>query len=147
MARLTILLAAAVVIAGCSPDASGVALPPKGAEVAVEIIEHAVVYEDPVPAGRVVFRIDNVGEHPHQLTLLSLAEDTPSIEEQVLDPPEVPPDMVARIPPLGPGESGMFAAWLAEGQRYALIDLSEAPDGSANAQLGVVAEFRAGGDS
>lgn len=141
---LVLLLAVAVLITGCSPNAASLPLPPEGPEIGIELIEYEVVYEGPVPPGRVVFRIENAGEHPHQLTLLALDEDAPPIEEQVFDPPEVAPAVVARIPRLRPGETGMFAVGLAEGQRYALMDLSETPDGSLNARLGLFAEFRVG---
>lgn len=138
-----ILLAAMLLITACSGgDASG-PLPPQTPTIDVDLVEHDVRYDGPVPAGRVVFRVDNAGEQPHQLSLLSLAENSPPIQEQLQDTPDQSPVLLAQVPLLGPGETSMFAAGLAGGQRYALVDLSGAPDDdTTHAELGMAVEFQ-----
>lgn len=112
----------------------------------VEIVENAVAVAEPVPAGRIVFRVTNAGARPHQLTLVRLAEDSPPIDELLrsADGHHNPPDVLARVADIAPGQTGMVAAELADGARYALVDLSQAPDGRLYARLGATAEFRAG---
>lgn len=143
LTRGMILVAAMLLIAACSRgDASG-PLPPQTPTIDVDLIEHDVRYDGPVPAGRVVFRVDNAGEQPHQLSLLSLAKDSPPIQEQLQDTSDQSPVLLAQVQLLGPGETGMFAAGLAGGQRYALVDLSGAPDDdTTHAELGMAVEFQ-----
>lgn len=147
LSRGMVVLVAVVLVAACSRgDASG-PLPPETPTIAVDIDDDEVVYDGSVPAGRVVFHVENAGEQPHQLSLLSLADESPPVAEQLEDPPEQSPSLLARVPLLGPGETSMFAAGLAEGQRYALVDLSQASDESTYGQQGVAVEFRAGDQS
>lgn len=139
--RWVALLALVLLVAACTRGEAGGPLPPPTPTVEVDIVDDDVVAEGPVPAGRVVFRIENDGEEPHQLSLLLVAEDTPPIEEQLQDPPEQSPTLVARVPLLRPGETSVFAVGLAAGQRYALVDLSQPPEGEPPAERGVAAEF------
>lgn len=135
------LLTLVLLVAGCTRGEAGGPLPPPTPTVEVDIVDDDVAAEGPVPAGRVVFRIENAGEEPHQLSLLLVAEDTPPIEEQLQDPPEQSPTMLARVPLLRPGETSLFAVGLAAEQRYALVDLSQPPEGEPPAERGVVTEF------
>lgn len=139
--RCAALLVLVLLVAGCARGEAGGPLPPPTPTVEIDIVDDDVVAEGPVPAGRVVFRIENAGEDPHQLSLLLVAEDTPPIEEQLEDAPEQSPALVARVPLLRPGETSVFAVGLAAEQRYALVDLSQPPEGEPPAERGVVTEF------
>lgn len=138
-------VAMGLAIAGCSTGETSEALPPAVPTVDVRLVEHDVVYEQPVPAGRVVFRVTNAGDEVHRLALLPLSEDFPPILEQLQGDTRRAGQLQARVPDLRPGETGVFAADLAEGQRYAMVDFSEAPDGTMHGRLGVASEFHAGG--
>lgn len=140
---LPAVVVALALLTACTTDTAGVALPPSAPVVEVGVDEDGVLTAGTVPAGRVVIRISNRGERPHQLSLLSLALESPPVEEQLRDPPEDGPQLLAQVPLLDPGETGMFAAWLREGRRYALADLSEGPNGDLYAEHGVATEFRA----
>lgn len=137
-------LAAGLLATACS-DEAGPPLPPDPPTVEIEIVEHDLVYERPVPAGRVVFRVVNAGERVHRLALVPLPDDVPPIQEQLEGDTRRHVQQLARIGDLQPGETDSFAVDLAEGQRYALVDYSQAPDGTMHARLGVAGEFHAGG--
>lgn len=135
-----LLLAAAA----CSPVESEEPLPPSAPTVEVRLVEHEVIYDEPIPAGRVVFRVENAGKRVHRLALLPLPDDFPPLQEELANDTPRSVSSFARVPNLQPGETGMFAVDLAAGQRYAMVDYSEAPDGASHARLGLADEFRAG---
>lgn len=141
---LTAVTMLAGLLAGCSGQA--VPLPPDPPTVHVEIVDDGVVYQKPVPAGRVVFRITNAGEVAHRLSLLPLSEDFPPIDEQLQGDTRRQAQLLARVADLQPGASDAFAVDLADGQRYAMVDFSESHDGSMHGRLGVADEFVAGGE-
>lgn len=146
--RLWRLVAAAVVLAGLLAGCAGAGsseepLPPEAATVEVRLADDELSLEGrPVPAGRVVFEVRNVGEHDHRLTLAPIGDDRPPMEQDVADETERPIRQLARVPTLKPGETGTFAVDLAPDQRYAMVDYAEAPDGTQYMDLGVVGEFR-----
>lgn len=129
----------------CSPGQTGGPLPPSTPTVEVDILDDNLTHDEPVPAGRVVFRVTNAGEAGHRLTLVPLPEDYPPILRQLRGDERRSAELLARVPHLQSGESGSFAVDLVEGQRYALVDFSEAADGTMHGRLGVAGEFRAGG--
>lgn len=141
LALVSALLALAVV--GCSTGDTGQPLPPAVPTVEVRLVEHDVAYDQSIPPGRVVFRVTNAGEHVHRLALLPLPEDFPPIKQQLQGDTRRAGQLQARVPDLQPGETGMFAVDLTEGQRYALVDFSEGPDGTMHGRLGIASEFRA----
>lgn len=138
------VVAVAAVGAGCTPGRSE-PVPPAAPTVQAHITEENVELDGPVSAGRVVMRVTSADDAPHQVTVVRLAEDSPPIDEQLEPGDYEPPEIVARISEMAPGETGMVAVELTAGRRYALVDLSETADGRLHARLGVAAEFRAGG--
>lgn len=115
-------------------------LPAEPATVEVGLREHAFAFDRPVPAGRVVFRVRNRGDEPHDLVLLQLPTDTVGIDEllEFATPRGLPP--VATVPPRQPDETARFAADLAPG-RYALVCFVEDADGTPHFHKGMAAEF------
>lgn len=116
------------------------------------------------PAGRVVFRVRNIGKSEHLLKLLPLAEDVRPIMEQLRGSQRLAVAPFAGVHVKAPGAVGMFAVDLVEGRRYALIppgakgvfavdlvagrryalicSLREA-DGTSHSREGMALEFRA----
>lgn len=107
--------------------------------------EFRFVYDNPIPAGHVVFEVRNVGKLPHRLSLLPLPEDLPPINEQLKGTERRGLSPFAGVPTRLPGDRGVFAAGLAPGVRYALVCFVVDADGVSHAQKGMSAEFRAGG--
>lgn len=142
LAVAVMAVGAALTTGGCSPEQTQEPLPPEVPTVEVRLAEHDLLYESPVPAGRVVFRIHNAGDRVHRLALLPLPEDFPPLEEELANDSPRSVDPFARIPNLAPGETGTFAVDLAAGKRYAMVDFSKTSDGRTQAKLGVAAEFR-----
>lgn len=143
---LLLVVASGLAAAGCSGGQAGEPLPPSAPTVEVRLLDNDLAFEEPVPAGRVVFRVENAGEAVHQLALLPLPEDFPPIHEELANDTPRSVRSFARVPSLQPGETGMFAADLAPEQRYALVDFSESSEGRMHAKLGVAAEFRTKGE-
>ncbi len=108
--------------------------------------EYRFEHPSNVPAGRVVFRVNNTGEVNHRLTLLPLANDVAPIDEQLRDdiPQAVPP--LAGVPEIAPGDSGTFAVELEADKRYAIVCFIEDDDGS-HALKGESSEFRTSGQT
>ncbi len=141
------LALAAVVATSCSsPAEPSIPLPAGDPTVVVAMDEYRFDYDPEVPAGRVVFRFDNVGQLPHRVTMLPLPEDFPPIEEQLRSAERRVITPFAGIPDRPPGASETFAVDLLPGVRYALICFVEDPDGQSHAQKGMASEFRAAGE-
>lgn len=140
------MLATTLAVGCASQTQSRAPLPPAPPTVEVRIVEHDLLYEGPIPAGRVVFRITNAGEVVHRLSLTPLPADFPPIHEQLQGDTRRQAQLLARVPDLQPGETDTFAVDLAQGERYAMVDFSEAPDGTMHGRLGVASEFNAGGE-
>lgn len=142
LAGLALAVAAALLAAGCTPGAADKPVPGPVPAIQVLIEDDDLAIHGPVPAGRVVFQIRNLGQRPHRLTLFPMPEDAGPIEQEVTDEKQRPVRLLARVSNLQPGNTGTFAADLAAGQRYGLIDYSRAPDGTQHMALGVAGEFR-----
>ncbi len=106
--------------------------------------EYRFNYSPDVPAGRVVFRVRNVGTVNHRLTLLPMADDLPPIDEQLRDSIPQPAAPLAGIPEIPPGQSGTFAVQLEDNKRYAIVCFTEDDNGESHAVKGMSSEFRAG---
>lgn len=142
---MSFFTAATVLTGGCTqPSTSDRPVPPAPPEVTIALDDYQFRHPRPFPAGRVVFRVVNEGTREHELTLVPLGEDVPPVAEQIRsgNPRVVTP--LARVPPRQPNQTGLFAADLAAGQRYALVCYVRNPDGQAHAALGMSSEFRAG---
>lgn len=75
----------------------------------------------PMPAGRVVFRMVNSGQSAHNLILIPVPEDLPPIEEQIRGSRRRLVEPYGGIYDRLPGDTGMFAVNLLPGQRYAIL--------------------------
>lgn len=136
-----VVAATVLTFAGCFPADTDEPVPPSVPTIDVRLADDNLAFDEPVPAGRVVFRITNTGERDHRLSLFPLPDDAPPIQEEVTDEYERPVRFLARVPNLSPGDTGEFAVDLAADQRYAMVDYSEAPDGTQHMTLGVAGEF------
>jgi hypothetical protein len=115
------------------------------AVVDLTITEYHFGYRQPVPAGRVVFRVVNAGRQVHRVAMLELPRDFPPLEQQLRGTTRRSVVPFAGIGGLEPGASNTFAVDLAAGRRYAFIDTGPGPGGESSALLGLASEFSAGG--
>lgn len=129
-----------VSLASCAaPPTSG--LPPSPPIVHVAMRDYWYDFNGTsIPRGRVVFQITNAGRQYHQLALIPLPEDFPPIQEQLRGTDRRVVDELVSSPPLQPGASDTFAAYLTPG-RWAFVDFFNGPEGS-HAAMGMGAEFR-----
>lgn len=109
------------------------------------MVEHRFEFDTPIPAGRVVFQILNAGQSVHNLVMIALPEDLPSIDEQLRGSQRRLVEPYAGIYDRPPGDTGTFAVDLVAGQRYALICTLVAQDGESHYLKGMATEFRAAG--
>lgn len=134
---------AAVVVlltASCQSEAGQPPLPPAPPTLKVAMRDHAFDYDEPVAAGRLVFRVTNRGDHLHDLVLLRLPEAVDSVNELLDSPTPRGLAPVYRLPARDPGETAIFAADLTPG-RYAMICFVETADGTQHHDKGMVSEF------
>lgn len=147
MALVVVASAGMVSSCGLSADRAQTGLPrTPQSTVVLTMSEYRFDYEQPVPGGRVVFRVVNAGRSSHSLTLLPLSGDIPPIAEQLRGRTRRIITPLAGVPDLPSGSDNSFAADLVPGQRYALVDFSRSgrAGGRSNALLGMSSEFRAG---
>lgn len=121
-----------------SPAAPGPQPPPV---VVVTMEDYRFDYDRDIPSERVVFRVHNAGDSPHQLTLFPLPEDVPPIEEQLRGEQRRFVEPFAGIYDRAPGDSGTFAVDLEPGTRYAMVCFLEAEDGEPHWMKGMASEF------
>lgn len=123
-------------------------LPPAPAVVNVVMREYAFDHDKPLLSpGRAAFRVQNRGRLAHQLILLSIPPDAPSVEELFgsagkklgLSPLAILPDQPA-------GDRSSFAYDLGPG-RYAFVCILKIPEGGTHAERGMSSEFRVRGSS
>lgn len=136
--RARLVAAAALLAAACARAEAP--LPPSPPVVDVTMLEYRFEH-GPVPGGRVVFRITNVGRVPHRLSLVPLPADLPPIVEQLRGSERQVLATLATIPETPPGGSGTFAVDLEPG-RYAMICFIVEPGGRSHAREGMATEFR-----
>lgn len=109
------------------------------------MVEYAFRYQQPIPAGRVVFRFRNAGREDHHVRVFPLPDDVPSLAAQIRGTERRILPVFAGLPPRKQGQVGTFALDLAAGQRYAIMCYAEAEEGKFHFSLGMNSEFRAGG--
>lgn len=139
---VALLLLVAVFLGGCAGSSRPAVLPASPPVVLVTMDEYRFDYEPAIPPGRVVFRVHNADDIPHRLSLLSLPEDLPPIEDQLRGSERRVLTPFAGVHTRLPGESGAFAVDLEAGRRYALVCFLQDPDGTSHALKGMASEFR-----
>lgn len=118
------------------------AWPPSPAVVAVRLEDYLFRFDQRVPAGRVVFRVENTGTVEHELQFYPLSEDMPPIDAQLRGAERRVITPLGGVPYRRPSQSGTFAVDLVAGRRYALICFLRS-EGGSHALRGMNAEFRA----
>lgn len=132
-------IVASIAVASCAPPAS-VQLPPSPPIVHVALRDYWFDFNaNAIPRGRVVFQITNAGKQYHQLALVPLPPDFPSLKQQLAGTDRRVVSELVSSPPLQPGASDTFAANLAPG-RWGFVDFFIGPEGS-HAAKGDAAEF------
>jgi len=140
---------ATTVMSGCGGPAPAPDRPPAPAspiEITVKLEEHRFDFGPAfsgVPAGRVVFRMVNVGQETHIPSLVPLEDDVPPIDAQVRGAERRIVQTLGGVNDRLPGETGTFAVDLVAGRRYAFICYATGPDGVAHSQKGMTWEGRA----
>ena len=131
-------------LAACQdqPPDTAVLLPAGPAMVDLTMREYGLDYDPVVPAGRVVFRVRNVGTEKHRLTMLPLSDDVPPVLEQLRGSQRIVVPPYAGTHELAPGGTATFAVDLAAGQRYALVCNLRGPDRQPHSMKGMASEFR-----
>lgn len=133
----------AVLLASCTPSRPASApLPPSPEMLTVEMDEYSFRHVPEVDSGRVVFRLANVGELEHEVTVVRLPEDLPgTLADQLRSPNRRPLPTLRFTTPLLPGEQGAFALDLGPG-RYGLLCSVPTEDGHNHALKGMSSELR-----
>ena len=132
-----LLLLASCVVGGAARSV----LPPPPGAVQVKMREYAFDYSKAIAPGRVVFRVTNVGRLSHSLTLVSLPEEFPPLDEQLHSDTRRAAATIARLPARSAGSTGTFAVDLQPG-RYGLVCFVQDDDGIIHALKGMNSEFR-----
>ena len=116
-------------------------MPPQPGLVKVAMKEYRFDFDPHVPAGRVVFQVDNVGAIEHALTLIQIPDDYPPLDEQLHSTERRGAATIGRVPARPPGGGSRFAVDLAPG-RYGFVCFVADADGVIHALKGMNAEFR-----
>ncbi len=103
--------------------------------------EYHFSYDPHIRAGRVVFRVNNVGRVQHRLGLYPLDDDLPPIDAQLHGTNRRAVNQLVQGVMLDPGRSNSFAVDLIPNKRYAMICFVESSDGSTHALHGMNSEF------
>lgn len=134
-----------LVASGCtSATTPGPPLPTGAPVIDVTMREFAFDHTSDIPAGRVVFRVQNSGESVHRLSMFPLPEDLPAIDAQLRGTERRAITPFAAIYDKAPGKGGTFAVDLVPGQRYAFVCFV-VDEGGSHALKGMSSEFRAKG--
>lgn len=154
VARRARLVAGLVLGAAAATGCHGSAQPPVARRpaapesppvITVTMREYRFEFESPgpaLPAGRVVFRMVNLGSERHNPALIPLDEDVPPIDEQVRGTERRIVTPLASVNDRVPGATGTFAVDLVPGRRYAFICFATTKDGVAHSQKGMTWEGR-----
>lgn len=117
-------------------------LPPSPRRIGVVMDEFSFSTAAELAAGRVVFDAVNSGELRHEMIVISIPPDVPSLEAQLRSEERRATTTVAVIPPQDPAGSSVFALDLQPG-RYGLLCFLRSGEGNIpHALRGMNAEFR-----
>lgn len=112
------------------------------ASVTVQMSEYAFALDPPaLSAGRAVLRVRNAGSVEHEMVVVALPEDAPSIEEELASEERPVAATVAYLSPQAPGEEAVLALDLTPG-RYAMLCFVEGEGGTPHVERGMHTEFR-----
>lgn len=142
-AELALLAVAAPLLVSCAPPGSDAApLPPSAPVVDVDMREYTFDKgAEVIPgAGQVVIRAHNRGNVEHELVVIQLPEDVPSLSEQLRGSERRAVDTVAILKARRPGERGVLTVDLRPG-RYAFACFRKDAAGQTHARLGMALEF------
>lgn len=139
---VTLVVVVGMLTAGCAAGQVARPLPDPVPTVEVQLLDDALQHPESVPAGRVVFHITNAGKQVHRLALILWPQDAIGVHEELANDTATRVELLARTADLPPGQTGMFAVELEPDRRYAMIDYSEAPDGTMHGLMGVAGELR-----
>jgi hypothetical protein len=134
-----LLLAGAVLAASCG--GSDDAFPDPVPTVDVALREYGFDYKAELDSGRTVFRVRNTGTRQHQLVLIYLPPEIPSLEAQLRSSERQVVPTIVSLPPRDPGRSGTFAVDLDPG-RYGFVCFVEDADGVQHVHKGMSSELR-----
>lgn len=142
-AELALLAVAAPLLVSCAPRGSDAArLPASAPVIDVDMREYAFDKGAQVIPGaaQVVIRAHNRGNVEHELVVIQLPEDVPSLSEQLRGGERRAVDTVAILKARRPGHSGVFAVDLRPGG-YAFACFRKDATGQTHAGLGMALEF------
>jgi hypothetical protein len=141
-----VTILALLLLSSCSDtklDRPAAPAPPPQIEVAMKEFRYSQSARA-IPAGRVVFRLDNEGKQPHQPDLLILPDDLPPILEQLRGSVRRTIPSLVNNPGQSPGIDSAITVDLEAGRRYAFVCHAKTPQGEDHSRLGMAWEFRAG---
>ena len=133
------VLAGVLLAASCG--GSDEAFPRPVPTVDVAMHEYGFVYKAELRSGRTVFRVRNTGTLDHQVVLIYLPPEIPSLAAQLRSTERQVVPTVVSLPPRGPGRTGTFAVDLDPG-RYGFVCFVEDSDGVQHVHKGMSSEFR-----
>lgn len=141
MARrvIPLLLAGVVLVASCG--GSDDAFPRPVPTVDVALREYGFEYEPKLRSGRTVFRVRNTGTLQHQVVLIYLPPEIPSLDAQLRSSERQVVPTIVSLQPRPPGRTGTFAVDLDPG-RYGFVCFVEDADGVQHVHKGMRSEFR-----
>ncbi|HEX6595861.1 MAG TPA: hypothetical protein VF045_02935 [Acidimicrobiales bacterium] len=141
--RVVLVVALASAAAGCAAGERTAAepLPPTPARVQITMHDYRFEMAGEIPRGRVVVEVTNQGTVNHALTLISLPDGFPPLDEQLRGDERRGAASVARVPARPPGEGSKFALDAQPG-RYGLVCFVADADGLTHGQKGMNFEFR-----
>jgi hypothetical protein len=134
-----VLFAAVLLVAACG--GSDDAFPAPVPSVDVVMHEYGFDYKAELHSGRTVFRVRNAGTVQHQLVLIYLPPEIPSLEAQLRSSERQVVPTVVSLQPREPGRTGTFAVDLDPG-RYGFVCFVEDADGVQHVHKGMRSEFR-----
>jgi hypothetical protein len=141
--RVLLAVLLAMVVGACRRQSSWderLAAGPRVVEVGMR--EYSFEYVAPPAGGRVVFRADNRGTLPHELVIVNIPEDVPSLAEQIKGTERRVVATLVSLPTRPPSMTGTFAVDLERGGRYGMICFVQDPDGIQHGVKGMNSEFR-----
>jgi hypothetical protein len=103
--------------------------------------EYGFQYEDRFRSGRTVVRVRNEGQLQHQLVLIYLPPEIPSLDAQLRSSERQVVPTIVSLQPRAPGRTGTFAIDLDPG-RYGFVCFVQDPDGVQHVHKGMSSEFR-----